>query len=184
MVAPENIELEASIEFWAGRKLEIDLTKVDNGKLANVLKDIQFDVTISGDDKAFIQLPDGTKATSTTLTTDSNGESKLTIITTKENITVTFTERDNKFYIDNGPIEIDFTFNTASKTWNASIKNETSLRDVVDVYKRQVESIPKSWITTSFLVSSIELYSLKDNNPLASVSILGILYFVPTGGKS
>ena len=60
----------------------------------------------SGDDKAFIQLPDGTKATSTTLTTDSNGESKLTIITTKENITVTFTERDNKFYIDNGPIEI------------------------------------------------------------------------------
>ena len=133
MVAPENIELEASIEFWAGRKLEIDLTKVDNGKLANVLKDIQFDVTISGDDKAFIQLPDGTKATSTTLTTDSNGESKLTIITTKENITVTFTERDNKFYIDNGPIEIDFTFNTASKTWNASIKNETSLRDVVSI---------------------------------------------------
>ena len=133
MVAPENIELEASIEFSAGRKLEIDLTKVDNGKLANVLKDIQFDVTISGDDKAFIQLPDGTKATSTTLTTDSNGESKLTIITTKENITVTFTERDNKFYIDNGPIEIDFTFNTASKTWNASIKNETSLKDVVSI---------------------------------------------------
>lgn len=133
MVAPENIELEASIEFWAGRKLEIDLTKVDNAKLANVLKDIQFDVTISGDDKAFIQLPDGTKATSTTLTTDSNGESKLTIITTKENITVTFTEKENKFYIDNGPIEIDFTFNTASKTWNASIKNETALRDVVSI---------------------------------------------------
>ena len=133
MVAPEDIELDASIEFWAGRKLEIDLTKVDNGKLANVLKDIQFDVTISGDDKAFIQLPDGTKATSTTLTTDSNGESKLTIITTKENITVTFTEKENKFYIDNGPIEIDFTFNTASKTWNASIKNETSLKDVVSI---------------------------------------------------
>lgn len=129
----DTIKDNIKVKFWAGRKLEIDLTKVDNGKLANILKDIQFDVTISGDDKAFIQLPDGTKATSTTLTTDSNGESKLTIITTKENITVTFTEKENKYYIDNGPIEINFTFNTTSKIWNASIKNETSLKDVVSI---------------------------------------------------
>lgn len=129
----QPIELEDSIEFWAGRKIEIDLTKIDNAKIPNELRGINFNVSISGDDKAFIKLDNDQRVSSTTITTDANGQSKITIIACKETITVTLTEEDNIFYINNGPIVIDFTYNKNSKTWSYAVRNSSALRDVVEI---------------------------------------------------
>lgn len=130
------INEEHEVKFWAGRKLVIDLNKTDNAKLANALKNIEFEVSISGDDKAFIKQDDGQKPTSTKITTDANGSAQITIIACGETITVTFTETDDKFYINNGPIVIDFTYNQASKTWTPTIRNSAQLRDVVSIVQQ------------------------------------------------
>ena len=135
-VYAQPIDLEDSIEFWAGRKIEIDLTKIDNAKMPNALNGINFNVEISGDEKAFIKLDNGQRATSTTITTDQNGQSKITIIACKETITVTLTEEDNIFYINNGPIVIDFTYNKNSKTWSANVRNSAQLREVVSIVQQ------------------------------------------------
>lgn len=130
------IKEEHEVKFSTGRKLVIDLNKTDNAKLANALKNIEFEVSISGDDKAFIKQDDGQKLTSTKITTDANGSAQITIIACAETITVTFTETDDKFYINNGPIEIDFTYNQASKTWTPTIRNSAQLRDVVSIVQQ------------------------------------------------
>ena len=135
-VNSQSINLEKSIEFWAGRKLVIDLNKTDNAKLANALENIEFEVSISGDEKAFIKQEDNSRPKTTKITTDANGNSQITIIACSETITVTFTETDNKFYINNGPIVIDFTYNKASKTWIPTIENSVQLRDVVSIVQK------------------------------------------------
>ena len=133
---PNHIKENHEVKFWAGRKIEIDLTKIDNAKMPNALNGINFNVEISGDEKAFIKLDNGQRVTSTTITTDPNGQSKITIIACKETITVTLTEEDNIFYINNGPIVIDFTYNKNSKTWSANVRNSAQLRDVVSIVQQ------------------------------------------------
>lgn len=63
--------------------------------------------------------------TSTTITTDANGKSKITIITNKDTVRVTINEKNNKYYINEGPIVIDFVYNKGSGTWTSTIVQPT-----------------------------------------------------------
>lgn len=172
----EVINETHEVKFWAGRKLIIDLNKTDNAKLANALGNIEFDVSISGDDKAFIKLDDGQKVTSTKITTGADGSAKITIIACKETITVTLTETDNKFYINNGPIVIDFTYNSASKTWTPSIRNSAQLRDVVSIIQQG------EWFEFKLNIINIakieDLTLIKLNKLIPSERIPGIEFLV------
>lgn len=118
------VEEEQEIEFWPGRKIEIDLEKKDNAAIANLLKDISFDVSVTGDE-TYIKLSDNKKVTSTTITTDASGKSKITIITNKDTVRVTINEKNNKYYINEGPIVIDFVYNKGSGTWTSTIVQPT-----------------------------------------------------------
>ena len=124
-VESSPIELEDEVEFWVGRKIVINLNKTDNGTPAQVLENIEFDVEIlnSTIDKTYILGDDYSQLSQTTIETDSDGNAQIVIITYEENVRVQISEKYNKYYIDDGPIIIDFILRGDS--WTSQIVQPT-----------------------------------------------------------
>ena len=115
---------EASIDFWPGRKLVIDLNKTDNAAVANALKGMIFDINVSGD--SYIKTAGTSRSNTATITTDSNGKAQATIITYEDRVRVTLTEHDDILYINDSPIIIDYDYNGGS--WSPTIVSPTGAK--------------------------------------------------------
>lgn len=136
-IKPEKtpFEEDASVDFWPGRKISIDLTKKDNAAIANLLKNMKFDITVDETDinekkPTYIQLPDGTRqqlggtnweTNSATIITDENGKAAIELITYQDEIIVHIKEQYNNFYIDCSDISIKFTWDSKNEKWTANL---------------------------------------------------------------
>lgn len=117
---PTPIDIDETITFLPGRKLVINLTKKDNSVIANLLKGIEFDVTVSADKKTYFVTDENGKQEQISIVTDDKGEAKITIITSATSVKVTLAEKDNKLYINDGPIVINFEY--SNKRWTPTIE--------------------------------------------------------------
>lgn len=127
-----SINLEDEIKFWAGRKIVINLNKTDNGPQEQALENIEFDVELTSGELSYFQTDAGDRPSSMRITTDANGEVQLVIITYDENVTVTFNEIDNKYYFNDGPVVINFTYRDES--WSTQIVEPTgTYADLVSI---------------------------------------------------
>lgn len=141
-VYPTPIHLEDSVEFWVGRKIVIDLNKTDNGIPAQALENIEFEVEIlnSSVDKTYILKDDYSKVIQTSIVTDKDGKAQIVIITYEDNVRVQIQEKYNQYYIDSGPIVIDFAYDDKTSSWTPTIVTPTgTLGNLVSIKENRQE---------------------------------------------
>ncbi len=179
-VESSPIELEDEVEFWVGRKIVINLNKTDNGTPAQVLENIEFDVEIlnSTIDKTYILGDDYSQLSQTTIETDSDGNAQIVIITYEENVRVQISEKYNKYYIDDGPIIIDFILRGDS--WTSQIVQPTgTLGNLVSIKQEGEEFEFSLQIKNRAKIENLKL--LKFNVSMGEEPIAGVEFRVLLG---
>ncbi len=179
-VEGSQIELEDEIEFWVGRKIVINLNKTDNGTPAEALENIEFDVEIlnSTIDETYILGDDYSQLSQITIETDNEGKAQVVIITYEENVRVQISEKYNKYYIDDGPIIIDFVLRGDS--WTSQIVQPTgTLGNLVSIKQEGEEFEFSLQIKNRAKIENLKL--LKFNVSMGEEPIAGVEFRVLLG---